>query len=150
MDGADIAVILGALLGGGVLLKIRNFIKSLTDIKESICGGIEGISDGIADTLGSFKSKKDITKTILNIAASLALIAGALYIVAKIDPDRLGDAVFTMGIMLTAITAFAFILSKIKLKNAAGLAAASTGLMLLGSAMLVFASVIERIGKPGR
>lgn len=62
MDGADIAVILGALLGGGVLLKIRNFIKSLTDIKESICGGIEGISDGIADTLGSFKSKKDITK----------------------------------------------------------------------------------------
>lgn len=147
MDGADIAVILGALLGGGVLLKIRNFIKSLTDIKESICGGIEGISDGIADTLGSFKSKKDITKTILNIAASLALIAGALYIVAKIDPDRLGDAVFTMGIMLTAITAFAFILSKIKLKNAAGLAAASTGLMLLGSAMLVFASVIERIGK---
>ena len=53
----------------------------------------------------------------------------------------------TMGIMLTAITAFAFILSKIKLKNAAGLAAASTGLMLLGSAMLVFASVIERIGK---
>ena len=147
MDGADIAVILGALLGGGVLLKIRNFIKSLTDIKESICGGIEGISDGIADTLGSFKSKKDITKSVLNIAASLALIAGALYIVAKIDPDRLGDAVLTMGIMLTAITAFAFILSKIKLKNAAGLAAASTGLMLLGSAMLVFASVIERIGK---
>ena len=147
MDGADIAVILGALLGGGVLLKIRNFIKSLTDIKESICGGIEGISDGIADTLGSFKSKRDITKSVLNIAASLALIAGALYIVAKIDPDRLGDAVLTMGIMLTAITAFAFILSKIKLKNAAGLAAASTGLMLLGSAMLVFASVIERIGK---
>lgn len=147
MDGADIAVILGALLGGGVLLKIRNFIKSLTDIKESICGGIEGISDGIADTLGSFKSKKDITKSVLNIAASLALIAGALYIVAKIDPDRLGDAVLTMGIMLTAITAFAFILSKIKLKNAVGLAAASTGLMLLGSAMLVFASVIERIGK---
>lgn len=147
VDGADIAVILGALLGGGVLLKIRNFIKSLTDIKESICGGIEGISDGIADTLGSFKSKKDITKSVLNIAASLALIAGALYIVAKIDPDRLGDAVLTMGIMLTAITAFAFILSKIKLKNAAGLAAASTGLMLLGSAMLVFASVIERIGK---
>ena len=147
MDGADIAVILGALLGGSVLLKIRNFIKSLTDIKESICGGIEGISDGIVDTLGSFKSKKDITKTILNIAASIALIAGALYIVAKIDPDRLGDAVFTMGIMLTAITAFAFILSKIKLKNAAVLAAASTGLMLLGSAMLVFASVIERIGK---
>ena len=143
MDGADIAVILGALLGGGVLLKIRNFIKSLTDIKESICGGIEGIFDGIADTLGSFKSKKDITKSVLNIAASLALIAGALYIVAKIDPDRLGDAVLTMGIMLTAITAFAFILSKIKLKNAA----ASTGLMLLGSAMLVFASVIERIGK---
>lgn len=147
MDGADIAVILGALLGGGVLLKIRNFIKSLTDIKESICGGIEGISDGIADTLGSFKSKKDITKSVLNIAASLALIAGALYIVAKIDPDRLGDAVLTMGIMLTAITAFAFILSKIKLKNAAGLAAASTGLMLLGSAMLVFAIVIECIGK---
>ena len=147
MDGADIAVILGALLGGGVLLKIRNFIKSLTDIKESICGGIEGISDGIADTLDSFKSKKDITKSVLNIAASLALIAGALYIVAKIDPDRLGDAVLAMGIMLTAITAFAFILSKIKLKNAAGLAAASTGLMLLGSAMLVFASVIEHIGK---
>ena len=147
MDGADIAVILGALLGGGVLLKIRNFIKSLADIKESICGGIEDISYGIADTLSSFKSKKDITKSILNVAASLALIAGALYIVAKIDPDRLGDAVLTMGIMLTAITTFAFILSKIKLKNAAGLAAASTGLMLLGSAMLVFASVIERIGK---
>ena len=147
MDGADIAVIIGALLGGGILLKIKKFIGSLMDIKKKICGGIEDISDGITDTLSSFKQKKDITKSILNIAASLALIAGALYIVSKIDPDRLGDAVLTMGIMLTAITAFAFILSKIKLKNAAGLAVTSVGLMLLGGAMLIFAGAIEKIGK---
>ena len=147
MDGADIAVIIGALLGGGILLKIKKFIGSLMDIKKKICGGIEDISEGITDTLSSFKQKKDITKSILNIAASLALIAGALYIVSKIDPDRLGDAVLTMGIMLTAITAFAFILSKIKLKNAAGLAVTSVGLMLLGGAMLIFAAAIEKIGK---
>ena len=147
MDGADIAVIIGALLGGGILLKIKKFIGSLMDIKKKICGGIEDIADGIGDTLKSFKQKKDITKSILNIAASLALIAGALYIVSKIDPDRLGDAVLTMGIMLTAITAFAFILSKIKLKNAAGLAVTSLGLMLLGGAMMIFAGAIQKIGK---
>lgn len=147
MDGADIAVIIGAVLGGGLILKVMKFIKGLKDIKDKLVGGIEDISEGITDTLSSFKQKKDITKSILNIAASLALIAGALYIVSKIDPDRLGDAVLTMGIMLTAITAFAFILSKIKLKNAAGLAVTSVGLMMLGGAMLIFAGAIERIGK---
>jgi len=147
MDGADLAVVIGAVLGGGLILKVRKFIKGLIDIKEKICGGIEDISDGIGDALKSFSSKKDITKSILNIAASLALIAGALYIVSKIDPDRLGDAVLTIGIMLAAITAFAFILSKIKLKNAAGLAMTSTGLMLLGGAMLIFSAAIEKIGK---
>ena len=147
MDGADLAVIIGAALGGGLVLKIMKFIKGLKDIKNKLVGGIEDISEGITDTLSSFKQKKDITKSILNIAASLALIAGALYIVAKIDPNRLGDAILTMGIMLTAITAFAFILSKIKLKNAAGLAVTSIGLMMLGGAMLIFAGAIERIGK---
>ena len=147
MDGADLAVIIGAVLGAGLILKIRKFIKGLIDIKKKLCGGIEDIADGIGDTLKSFQSKKDITKSILNIAASLALIAGALYIVSKIDPDRLGDAVLTLGIMLAAITAFAFILSKIKLKNAAGLAVTSVGLMLLGASMLIFAGAIERIGK---
>lgn len=147
MDGADIAVIIGSVLGAGVVLKITKFIKSLKDIKDKLCDGIEGISDGITDALGSFKKKGDIAKSILMIAASLALIAGALYIVSKIDPDRLGDAVLTMGIMLGAITAFAFVLSKIKLKNTAGLAVTSAGLMLLGGAMLIFAGAIERIGK---
>ena len=147
MDGADLAVIIGAALGGGLVLKIMKFINGLKDIKKKLVGGIEDISEGITDTLSSFKQKKDITKSILNIAASLALIAGALYIVAKIDPNRLGDAILTMGIMLTAITAFAFILSKIKLKNAAGLAVTSIGLMMLGGAMLIFAGAIERIGK---
>ena len=148
MDGADIAVILGALLGGGLALKVTKFVKGLIKIKDTLCKTIKKTGEDIGEAVEGFGKKKgDIVGSILKIAASLALIAGALYIVAKIDPDRLGDAVLTMGIMLTAITAFAFILSKIKLKNAAGLAAASTGLMLLGSAMLVFASVIERIGK---
>lgn len=146
-DGADIAVIISSILGAGLVIKITKFIKGLKDIKDKLCGGISDVAEGITDALGSFKTKKDITKSILNIAASLALIAGALYIVAKIDPNRLGDAVLTMGIMLTAVTAFAFILSKIKLKNAAGLAVTSTGLILLGAAMLIFAGAIERIGK---
>lgn len=148
MDGADIAVILGAVLGGGLTLKVTKFVKGLIKIKNTLCKTIKKTGKDIGEAVEGFGKKKgDIVGSILKIAASLALIAGALYIVAKIDPDRLGDAVLTMGIMLTAITAFAFVLSKIKLKNAAGLAAASTGLMLLGSAMLVFASVIERIGK---
>ena len=147
MDGADIAVILGALLGGGLALKVTKFIKGLITIKDTLCKTIKKTGKDIGEALEGFGQKGDIVGSILKIAASLALIAGALYIVAKIDPDRLGDAVLTMGVMLTAITAFAFILSKINLKNAAGLAATSTGLMVLGSAMLVFASVIERIGK---
>ena len=148
MDGADIAVILGAVLGGGLALKVTKFVKGLIKIRDTLCKTIKKTGKDIGEAVEGFGKKKgDIAGSILKIAASLALIAGALYIVAKIDPDRLGDAVLTMGIMLTAITAFAFILSKIKLKNAAGLAAASTGLMLLGSAMLVFASVVERIGK---
>ena len=147
MDGADIAVILGALLGGGLALKVTKFVKGLITIKDTLCKTIKKTGKDIGEALEGFGKKGDIVGSILKIAASLALIAGALYIVAKIDPDRLGDAVLTMGVMLTAITAFAFILSKINLKNAAGLAATSTGLMVLGSAMLVFASVIERIGK---
>ena len=148
MDGADIAVILGALLGGGLALKVTKFVKGLITIKDTLCKTIKKTGKDIGEALEGFGKKDgDIVGSILKIAASLALIAGALYIVAKIDPDRLGDAVLTMGIMLTAITAFAFILSKINLKNAAGLAVTSTGLMVLGSAMLVFASAIERIGK---
>ena len=147
MDGADIAVILGALLGGGLALKVTKFVKGLITIKDTLCKTIKKTGKDIGEALEGFGKKGDIVGSILKIAASLALIAGALYIVAKIDPDRLGDAVLTMGVMLTAITAFAFILSKINLKNAAGLAATSTGLMVLGSAMLVFVSVIERIGK---
>ena len=147
-DGADIAAIIGALLGGGLILKIRKLVKGLIDVKSTLVKTIKKTGKDIGDAIEGFGEKKGgIVDSILKIAASLALIAGALYIVSKIDPDRLGDALLTMGIVLAAVTAFAFVLSKIKLKNAAGLAVTSAGLMLLGGAMLIFAAAIERIGK---
>ncbi|MBQ8707902.1 MAG: tape measure protein [Succinivibrionaceae bacterium] len=147
-NGADIAVIIGALLGGGLILKIRKFVKGLVDVKDTLVKTIKKTGKGIGEAIEGFGEKKGgIVDSILKIAASLALIAGALYIVSKIDSDRLGDALLTMGIVLAAVTAFAFVLSKIKLKNATGLAVTSAGLMLLGGAMLIFAAAIEKIGK---
>lgn len=148
-DGADIAVIIGSLIGADLIYQLTKFIKGFVKIKDSVIGMIKDTGEGINDALEGFGKKdgKGIVNTVLKIAASLALIAGALYIVAKIDPNRLGDAVLTMGIMLVAITGFAYILSRIKFRNAAGLAVTSAGLMLLGGAMMIFAGAIQRIGK---
>ena len=148
-DGADIAVIIGSLIGADLIYQLTKFIKGFVKIKDSVIGMIKDTGEGINDALEGFGKKdgKGIVDTVLKIAASLALIAGALYIVAKIDPNRLGDAVLTMGIMLVAITGFAYILSRIKFRNAAGLAVTSAGLMLLGGAMMIFAGAIQRIGK---
>ena len=148
MDGADIAVIIGSLFGASLVLKIRKFIKNLNKVRESLCEGISKVAEDLGDTLASFGKKGDITKSILQLAASLALIAVALYIVAQIDPDSLGSAMLAVTLMLGVLTAFAFVVSKIiKGKSAVSLAATCTGLLILGAAMLMFAGVVEKLGK---
>jgi phage-related protein len=75
----------------GILIGIKKFINSLTDISEKADGflkSVKGILDGVRDSLKAYQSNLK-AKTLMKIAISIAILAGALVVLSMINPEKL-------------------------------------------------------------
>lgn len=158
-DHAGSIAALGTLLGMVyMLMKIKNAVSliakpfaALTGIGEGIKDFIEGWKDGINIT------KKDTpTQAILNIAKSVALIAGSLWLISKIPKEDIWRAVGVMGAIAGGLLVMA-VLTKlidkiptgsVKGKNGEGANFDGLAKMIakIGIAMLLMAASVKILG----
>lgn len=98
-----------AIIDGGlfaaILLGVRKFVKSLTDVVDngsSFLDSITGILDGVKGSLVAYQNQIK-AGTIMKIAISVGILAAALVALSTIDPDKLASSLSAMSVMFAEL-----------------------------------------------
>lgn len=147
MNPASFAAILAgggvAAMGVGVFkfaAWIRNTFGVLGfDIIDQIKGVLGSVTDAVKSMQTQIKSK-----TLMNIAIALGVLAGAILILSFIPMDRLAVALTGITVMLGQLIAAMVLFDKfIGVKGAAKMGLISFALIGLATAMVIFAAAIK-------
>ena len=123
--------------------KIAGFLDSFSGIGESISTFIDSFT-----AINSAKAKKIKTEAIYDIAKSIALLAGALFIISKIkDPWKTVGVMGALAAGLLAFMALTQLISKIN-KDGSSIDMALFGSMMrnLGIALILMAAAVKILG----
>ncbi len=92
-------------LAEGVISPLKSFSKMLDSVSASV--------KTLTADIGAAKKMDAKTSLIKGIALSMLMIAGAMYIISKIEPDRLLSAATVCGIMIVVLTALYALIDKL-------------------------------------
>ena len=156
-DGVSKIVSAGA--GVGMLLiakKLSEAADRLTSplaVMESISEAVEGVGNAMAKNLKASALEKK-TKAIQNVALAALMLAGAVFIFSKVDPDRLWQSVSAISILTIALAAIATVMDRFS-KSAVEFDGESksfkldglkTTLLNLSVALLLMAATVKILG----
>lgn len=137
-------------VGAGVgLFKTLKLFNRYASILEGFVGSIKGVFGAISGVFKSISglldtySKKLKSEAMLNYAKSVIVLAGALYLIAKIDKDRLWSAVAAMGALMGMLMAFSLICGKVKGMD--GTIKSLSGVITLTLSLLIFVRMLKQM-----
>ena len=157
--GDGISKIISAGAGVGMLLvakKLAEAADRLTSplaVMESISDAIEGVGKAMKKNLKASALEKK-TKAIQNVALAALMLAGAVLIFSKVDPDRLWQSVGAMIVLSVALAGIAIAMDKFS-KSAVEFDGESksfkldglkTAMLNLGIALLLMAATVKILG----
>jgi hypothetical protein len=102
--GNVVSLINGGLFGT-LLIGLKRYLKSWTEIGEvtgSFIGGIKDVLDGVRGSLAEYQSSIK-AGTLLKIAVSVGILAVSLMGLSRIDPKKLGVAMGAMTAMFVEL-----------------------------------------------
>lgn len=157
--GDSISKIVSAGAGVGMLLvanKLAEAADRLTSplaVMKSISDAIEGVGKAMKKNLKASALEKK-TKAIQNVALAALMLAGAVLIFSKVDPDRLWQSVGAMIVLSVALAGIAIAMDKFS-KSAVEFDGESksfkldglkTAMLNLGIALLLMAATVKILG----
>jgi len=129
-------------LFAGILLGIKTFMKSLTEIADGASGFVDGITSILDGVKGSLEAYQNSLKanTLLTIASAIAVLAAALVVLSLIDPNKLGVALVAITTLFIELAGAMIVLNKAmgpgKMVKVSGeLLVMSTAILVLSFAM---------------
>ena len=138
------------LLGGGLLVIILKKVKDFVENLKNPLEGLSGIVDGVKEILGSVKDaltawQQELqAKTLLKIAAAIAILAASILVISTIDEDRLmtslGAITMLFAELMGALAIFAKIAGKIT-----GVAKASLAMVSMSVSVLILAAALKTL-----
>lgn len=138
------------LLGGGVVLisKFVNFIKSkFSKLGGGILTNIKDAFKELGNTMKTFQTQIK-AQALMKIAIAIGILTVSILILSMIDIAKLGTALGAMTVMFTQLVFTMKALDKIGDKKTAGkMFIISAGLILLSTAMVIFAAAITILAK---
>lgn len=154
VDDISMLDIIAVGAGGGAIsffLSFQKILKSFGGLIDNVSGAFEGIGGVLEQTTKNLKAmQQDVKATaILKIAAALALLAVALWVLSTIPADKLKWALGTVVITLAALTAAMFVLSKWVgdgIKDSIKLTIIAGSILLLSAAILILAAAVAIFG----
>lgn len=139
MAGVNAGVLVALAVGIGKMVK--SFAKAfgaVGDIKKSFVGAL----DELGGALGRFGQETKADK-LIKIAGALIILAGALFIISQIDPDRLVSSVAGMATAFGILLGGMAILDKIEAEPSIK---ASVALSLIAVAVNILATAVAKMG----
>lgn len=139
--------------GAYTIKRIGKSIYKFPDILSSFTEAISGAFSGsLSDVIDAFKKKnwagnfKSIANSILKISLSIGVLVGALYIMAKLDPEALMASLGILAMLAVGIVAFVKALSKFQSFNA-DVKGIGVGLLALSAGVWIMVQAIKGLGK---
>lgn len=154
IDSISMLDIIAVGAGGGAIsffLSLRKIMKNFSGLLEKVGGAFEGIGGVLDQTTKNLKAmQQDVKATaILKIAAALALLAVALWVLSKIPADKLAWSLGTVVTTLAALTGAMYVLNKWVgdgVKDSIKLAIIAGSIVLLSVAILILAAAVAVFG----
>lgn len=153
IKSSDLSVV-DNIINGGVLvtigLGIHNFFKNISDVTKNTSGlleNIKGIFDGVRESMEAWQQNLK-AKTLLTIAAAIAVLTASIFALSTIDSKQLGVA-------LGALTG-EFVLLSVFLEKLDGVLATikplkltivSAGLVGVASAILILSFAMKNLAE---
>ena len=142
-DGVTITDAIGTGLLAGVALMIKRVFDTIGDTFDDV----SSLTDKISDTLDSVRSALEAYQnqlnagTLLRIAGAVALLAGSLFILTKVDSDKLATGLTGVSVLLAEVLAAMAVISKF---NITGIAGAATSMIIMSIAVGMLASAMSK------
>lgn len=144
IEFSDVADGINAGIFGAFVLGLKKFIDSLTNLNKShlgIIGGIKDILTTVKNVLEEYQKsiKADV---ISKIAKSIALLAGAVFVLSLVNSDKLQNGVMALTTIMGALAGAFYILDKIDFDGAAKVSAV---MISLGIALTFMAGATKML-----
>lgn len=142
-DGVTITDAIGTGLLAGIVLVIKRVFNAIEDAFDDV----NSLTDKISDTLDSVRSALEAYQnqlnagTLLRIAGAVALLAAALFVLTKVDSDKLATGLAGVSVLLAEVLAAMAVISKF---NITGIAGAATSMIIMSIAVGMLASAMTK------
>ncbi len=153
-SGVTITDLIGTGLLAGIFKSIKKFADAFSDLLENFKGigeSISGVLDSARDALVLWQ--KDIKANILlKIAGAVGILAAALWVISKVDADRVLGSMGAITALLAEVTAVMAGIMKWGtsanalegLSEAAQLGKIATAMMVIAGAVLILAVALKK------
>ena len=125
-----------------VLDKLFTPLQGLNNILNSVAGVFKSISLGIDKWVNAQKWKIK-SEAVLNMAKAIALLAGALYLIAKIDAKSLWKAVGAIAALSAILVGLSLAASKIN--NIQGFGKMSLMMLSMAGSLLIVSMAVKKL-----
>lgn len=137
---------LNTALAGGAFVMVRKFINKILEWKSPVEGIADAITGAVSAVTDSFSVMQNTLKaaTLLQIGAAIALVAGSIAVLAKLDAGDIKKAMLAISGIFAQLGAALFGLTFLTNgKLALQLPLVATGLILLAAAVRIMAESVE-------
>lgn len=131
---------------GVFVVKLIQFIKSFTQIKEKFTGGLREFLNEIKDIFTEFQMQNLKMSAFKNMAIAIGILVGSLLVLTLIDHDKLLAAIATLMTLIGSLLLAFKYLTSLEVKDAKQFAKASGVLIKMSIALLVAAFAIKKLG----
>ena len=141
----DIKSLIDIVNGGiitGILLKIKNWANSLKSglgFIDSIKAVLSSVQDSLVEWQKNIKAD-----TLLKIAAAIAILVAALWVLSGIDQEKLTNGLFGITVLFIELTAVMKAFEKVS-TDKKGARKAATMMIGMSVAVLILASAVKKL-----
>ena len=145
MEFNEILDLINTGLFGAILIGIKKFIDSLTEITSGAGGfldGITGILDGVRGSLEAYQSNLK-SKTLLTIASAIGVLAAALVVLSLIDSEKLSTSMMAITVLFVELAATMIVIQKAM--GSGKMAKVSIQMIAMSTAILILSSAMKKL-----
>ena len=147
--GGDMSNALDLVNGGiiaSILLTIKKFVSGFKGSLDDVASIGEKVGGILTSVKGVFEAyQKDLeAKVLLKIAAAIAILAGALLIIASIEPAKLMASLGAIAALFGTLIGSLAIISKMGLLTK-GIVKTSASMLIMSAAILVLAGALKAV-----
>lgn len=133
-----------------ILIGVKKFIGSLTDIADNgggVLGGLKDILDGVKGSLEAWQSNLK-AGTLLKIAGAMAILTASVIALSLVDSAKLGSALTAITVMFAELFGSMAIFEKIMSGSGfTGITKITGAMILLSTATLILSFAVTRLAK---